>query len=208
MTERAKRVLLTGLTLVWVGLLAFQLITEPEPQRAPLTYKSGHAPPQRANQPVTLNKALLTRGRQPGFEPPKNIFATLGRQEVTHNFKEPVYQVQKRVPPRIRTTPITTVPPPEALPPPSPPSTVSAAQKAAQKASQQLGEYRFLGYLMQHGTALAFIEKKREVYIVKIGDLLDKNIEVKMIDPTHVKLVDATTAVEATIPLTQDGRAS
>ena len=77
MTERAKWALLAGSILVWVGLLAFQMITEPEPQRVPLTYKSGRTLRQGANQPLMLKKALLAQARHLSFDPPKNIFAPL-----------------------------------------------------------------------------------------------------------------------------------
>lgn len=210
MTERAKWALLAGSILVWVGLLAFQMITEPEPQRVPLTYKSGRTLRQGANQPLMLKKALLAQARHLSFDPPKNIFAPLDRQEASSNRDElrPPASAQKKTPTRVAKPLPAAVQPERAQPPlsstPPPTPTLSATQQAAQKASQQLGQYRFLGYVVRHDTTLAFLEKEHKVYIVKIGDLVDGNIEVKTIDPTHVKLVDGPTAVEATIPLTPD----
>ena len=40
---------------------------------------------------------------------------------------------------------------------------------------------------------------------VKTGDVVNRAVQVKTIDPGFVKLVDARTAVEATIPLTKPG---
>jgi hypothetical protein len=52
---------------------------------------------------------------------------------------------------------------------------------------------------------MAFLEKGHEIYIVKTGDVVNRAVQVKTIDPGFVKLVDARTAVEATIPLTKPG---
>ena len=52
---------------------------------------------------------------------------------------------------------------------------------------------------------MAFLEKGHEIYIVKTGDVVNRAIQVKTIDPGFVKLVDARTSVEATIPLTKPG---
>jgi hypothetical protein len=67
----------------------------------------------------------------------------------------------------------------------------------------ELSEYRFLGYLVKRGESMAFLEKGHDIYIVKTGDVVNRAVQVKTIDPGFVKLVDARTAVEATIPLTK-----
>lgn len=208
MTERTKWAMLAGSILVWLGLLAFQMITDPEPPRVPLTYKSGRTTQQDANQRLTRKKAILTQAQHLSFAPPKNIFAPLDLQKSssTHDTGRPPVSAQKKAPTRAsKPLPVAVqpVPPPPTLPS-APDPAVIAAQQAAQRASQQLGQYRFLGYVVRHDTTLAFLEKGHKVYIVKIGDLVDGNIAVTMIEPTHVKLVDRPTAVEATIPLTQD----
>ena len=41
MSEDLKLKLLAGLVVVFVGMLTFRLVTESEPQRVPLTHKSG-----------------------------------------------------------------------------------------------------------------------------------------------------------------------
>lgn len=208
MTERTKWAMLTGSTLVWLGLLAFQMITDPEPPRVPLTYKSGPTTQQDANQRLTRKQAKLTQAQHLSFAPPKNIFAPLSRQEASSNRNElrPPTSAQKKTSPRVAKPLPSAVQPERAQPPlsstPPPTPTLSATQQAAQKASQQLAQYRFLGYVVRRDTTLAFLEKEHKVYIVKIGDRVDGNIEVKTIDPAQVTLVDGPTAVEATIPLT------
>ena len=75
---------------------------------------------------------------------------------------------------------------------------------AAQQSRQLLAKYRFLGYLTQGGEPRAFLGKGNELYIVRTGETVEGRIQVKGIDATSVKLLDATTSLETTLPLTKE----
>lgn len=205
MTHRDKWRLLTALLLVWVALLISQVLMEPEPQRAPLTYQTGTVA-KRTNQTPALKRPLLVKARQHAFPSLRNItniFAPLDRHDSgasDESARRAQSPASARLPIRVTKKPESTAPIEIAPPPPSP-----AVQQAAPKANPQFGQYRFFGYLVRRGESMAFIAKGHDIYIVKAGDLLDSMVRVKTIDPTSVKLVDARTAAEATIPLTKDG---
>ena len=214
MTDRMKAAALGALLLVWIVLVISYVVMEPEPQRVPLTYKTGTAPKQ-ARQGSALKRSLLVKTRQPPPHDIKNIFAPLDRVGAGGQERETAEAAaaaaaaaearrakrlaKKPPPPPVvqATAPAPPPPPPVAPPPPG--------QTAAQKAGLELGEYRFLGYLVKRGESMAFLEKGHEIYIVKTGDVVNRAVQVKTIDPGFVKLVDARTAVEATIPLTKPG---
>jgi hypothetical protein len=212
MTDRMKAIALGTLLLVWIVLLITYVI-EPEAQHVPLTYKTGQAPKQ-TNKASALNRSLLAKAREQTVRPPqniKNIFAPLDRGgeaglDRTETAEAAAAAAEARrakrlakKPPPVVQAAVPTPPPPPPIAPPPP------GQTAAQKAGLELGEYRFLGYLVKRGESMAFLEKGHEIYIVKTGDVVNRAVQVKTIDPAFVKLVDARTAVEATIPLTKSG---
>jgi hypothetical protein len=213
MTDRTKAIALGALLVVWIALVLTYVVMEPDPQRVPLTYKTGHVPKQ-AHQASALKRPLLAKSRQTVLPPQniKNIFAPLDRGDAGGLERKEAADVAaaaaaaearrakrlaKKPPPHVVQAAVPTPPPPPPVVPPPP------AQTAAQKAGLELGEYRFLGYLVKHGESMAFLEKGHEIYIVKAGDVVNRAVQVKTIDPGFVKLVDARTAVEATIPLTK-----
>ena len=81
---------------------------------------------------------------------------------------------------------------------------------AAQQAKQQLKQYQFLGYLTKEGEQQIFLSNGQAIYIVKQGETLEGDIQVKAIEPTSVilskHLKGSGETVEATLPLTKDGK--
>ncbi len=202
MTTREKGLLLTGLLLIW-GTLMFTDGAEQEdlqyqPSTTPGVQPTGQA--KRGSNPVAFgfDKPLQTIA----LNTPRNIFAPL------RNPNQPKPQVAKRPP-----EPNTIMPKPQ----PSRPAPVKKQQQAtsptilaAQQARQQLKKYQFLGYLTKAGEQQIFLSNGQAIYIVKQGEMLEGDIQVKSIEPTavvlskHLKSIGET--VEATLPLTKDGK--
>jgi len=70
---------------------------------------------------------------------------------------------------------------------------------------EQMGQYRYLGYLSQQGVQKAFVGKGNDIYIIRKGDKLDGKFLVSSIDPTTIKLREPSTSLEASIELKKDG---
>ena len=216
MTDQMKAVMLAALLLAWIVLVISYVFMEPERQRVPLTYKTGTVSKQ-GRKASAVKRPLLVKAVQPPPQNIKNIFAPLDRADGSKERSEATEaaaaaaaaaaearrakRLAKTPPPVVQAAAPAPAPPPPAPVAPPPPQGPTAAQKA----SQELGEYRFLGYLVKRGESMAFLEKGHEIYIVKTGDVVNRAVQVKTIDPGFVKLVDARTAVEATIPLTKPG---
>lgn len=209
MTDRAKWGLWVGLSLVWLALIVLRVMNEPDPQRVPLTFKSGQTLARQAARGASgipmVVRPVRARFGQDTFTTPKNIFAPLGSGANTEPRRPPrARSFTTKAPAPLPSPPVIAAPPPPvpahavAPPPPSP------AELAARQAQQQMAQYRFLGYLTQAGESRAFLGKGREIYIVKAGDRLDERLQVQTINATAVKLMDPGTSTEATIPLSKD----
>jgi hypothetical protein len=216
MTDALKWRLLGGLTLLWLALIAIRVVTQPEPQRVPLAYRSGQVVSRDAATKAggfpTVAKARAKTQEIP-FREPKNIFASLDTV-LSETQSKPIGRVAKKgrreaVPGTSGDAPAS-VPVVQAPPPPSPEEL--AAQQARllreqeeQRVRQQLAQYRFLGYLSQGGESKAFLGRGRDLFIVRTGEIVEGRIQVKGIDATSVKLLDASTSLEATLPLLKTG---
>jgi len=215
MNHRSKIWLLAILMLVWVGVLVFRFTSHEEPQFAPLTFKSGQkvskeSVPKPTSVP-TVSKLATLRDADVTFTTPKNIFAPLS---------EVAAGTEPKVRPKLAKgkSKATVVPAAAAMavppgpPPPSPEEL--AAQRIRQQrdqmtqlARQQMGQYRFLGFLTENGEPRAFLGKGRELYIVRAGETLEGQIQVGTIEPASLKLRDAVANVETSIPLVHEGKA-
>ena len=71
-------------------------------------------------------------------------------------------------------------------------------------------QYKFFGYLTKEGVQQGFLKKGDNIYIVKQGEIFEKDFEIRSIGPTEVVLSkyikQAETTVEATLPLSEDGQ--
>ena len=197
LTPRIKWALLGGLLLVWVAVAWFQVMNQPEPQRVPLTHKSGVAKATTETAPPVMSRTRSADTSQTGFKTPKNIFAPLTVQsEIVASNPSGLRKPRSRKGggpssgPEQAEAPIVRQPTPEEL--------------AIMEARRQLSEFRFLGYLTQHGSRRAFLAKGPETYILKIGEIVDGRILLTSMDATSITLVETSTNQKASIPLAQN----
>jgi hypothetical protein len=218
MNDRGKWRLLGGLALVLLALIALRVFNRPEPQRVPLTYRSGQTLARDAARGVD-GSLTPAKPRPPKnhitFREPKNIFARLG---------DTASDAQARGGKKPKPA-MAAVTGPVQGPPPPPPEETAAQQAlrqqqlaeqqarqqkelAAQQARQLMGQYRFFGYVAQGGQHRAFLAKGREIYIVRTGETLEGRLLVMAVDATTVRLKDSATSQEATLPLKKEGAES
>lgn len=217
MIERGKWGLLAGLVVVWAALIVFRVMNEPEPQRVPLTFRSGQmAAPESAKGgsglPAVVRPAP-SKPEQVAFKTPKNIFAPLASRLEGEGASEARVRVAKS--PRGRG--VAKAEAGQGLRPQTPEELARQQQELAaqqlrqqqemalQQARQQMAQYRFLGYLTQGGQQWAFLGKGREIYIVSAGETLEGRIQITAIEASAIKMRDAATSVETTIPLVKSG---
>ena len=221
MTARTRWRLFAGLLLVWAGLLGHRFLLAPDLVHVPLKYAAGQITARSAtgDGPRTLTIARRT-AQTVTLQEPKNIFAAL---ETTPENKIPAMIVNRRR----RVSSVTPAPvvveepmTPEGPPPPSPEELAEREARRQQElaaeavrrqeglvleeARQRLGQYRFLGYVMQQGEQRAFLAKGKDLYIVKAGETVDGKVHVTRMDSASVKLTDATTKLEQTVALSKE----
>jgi hypothetical protein len=210
MTDRSKWGLLVTLALVWLTVLGFRVMNQPEPQRVPLKFKSGPAQPRPKSDLPPVVWPAQARVAEVSFKTPKNIFAP--PETLTEPERQKLAAVRKRA--KGAASPV--VPPPPPVPPPPTPEELAAQEArrqqelarqqqelAAQQARQLMSQYRFLGYLTQGGESKAFLGKGKDIFVVRPGETVDGRIQITAIDPTSVKLKETSTSLETTIPLTK-----
>lgn len=220
MTNRTKWNLLGGLLLLWSAVIAFRVMTEPEPQRVPLKYVSGQRvvreeARKETDVPLVVRPTHATAAAV-AFTAPKNIFAPLDLR----TDEEKAAAAQARLLAAKKKTEqaaAAAAPAPPAPPPPTPEELAAQeAQRQAELARQQkeqaiqqaraaMSRYRFLGYLTRNGAPQAFLGKGSEIYIVKTGETVEGKIQVKSIDAAAVKLMEQNTSTETSLPLVKEG---
>ncbi|MDT7041068.1 hypothetical protein [Candidatus Nitronereus thalassa] len=200
MTKREKGLLLIGVLLLGATLIIVEDMEQEAQQYAPTNIQATRPASRETGPlgfgvdhtvPITLNT-------------PRNIFAPLKDPNQPKPTVAKTRAKPEATPPKPRApkaAPVNTPPPPP--PPPSP------NNLAAQQAQQQLRQYQFLGYLTKKGDQQVFLSNGQAIYIVKQGETLEGDIQVKSIEPTAVVLSKYLKGigetVEATIPLTKDG---
>lgn len=213
MKDTLQRSLALGLGGLWVVLVAWRVLSAEEPATVPLKYVSGRpasaqvAAPASTADPWRLTPVNIQARAMPEM-PKKNIFAPLG--EPTDVTITPV--VAKR--PK-RLVPAPPPPPAEPVAPPAPPGPTpeELAEQAARQQEEllrrqvreQMSQYRYLGYLSQHGVDKAFVGKGKDIYIIRKGEKLDGKFVVAAIDSSSVKLREPVTNQEASINLKKEG---
>ena len=69
-------------------------------------------------------------------------------------------------------------------------------------------QYTFLGYLTKEGVQQGFLSKGEEIYIVKQGERVENDLEIKAIGPTEIvlskRVKQAGTTVDTTLPLAKE----
>ena len=210
MSPSLQRYLLMGLGGVWCVLILMRFLTAEPPQEVPLAFISG--------RPVVKTRAaagvpdlwqmkhVTMQAREMPEGPKKNMFAPLGESSAIG-----ATTVVKRV----KRTVLPPPPPVVAAVPPAPPGPTpeELAEQAARQQEElklkqlreQMGQYRYLGYLSQHGVQKAFVGKGKDIYIIRQGDKLDGKFLVASIDSGTVKIKEPATSLEASLDLKKDG---
>lgn len=199
MNTRAKWTAVILLGGLWAGLVFWDLLAAPEPQRAPLTYVTGQKSSREAGRGkaetgLKVRMDLLDAGRRQAegaFVSPKNIFAPL----VLEKPREKVSVVRRAPPP----------PPPEIEPPVVPPGP-TPEELAAQAALSELGQFRYLGYLSRQGRDEVFLSRGKELHIVRAGDTIEPRVLVKTVTTKDVTLQETRSQVEKKVLLVGEGK--
>lgn len=210
MNASFQRYLILGLGSVWCVIILMRIFTTNAPQEVPLTFVSGKpAATTRAAVGVPdpwQVKRVSVHAQEIPDAPKKNIFAPLGESTAVGATTVVAKRVTRSKP---SPTPVVAAVPPT---PPGPTPEELAEQAARQQEElklkqvrEQMGQYRYLGYLNQQGVHKAFVGKGKDIYIIRSGDKLDGKFLVASIDPTSVKLKEPISSLEITLDLTKEG---
>lgn len=184
--NKRKRLLL-ALAALWCLIILQRQTFWVEQKRVPLKYVKGNtftkvsrSSKEESDLIVRLD---LLKGR-PGAEGgnPKNIFVP----------------IEAFLPP----PPLPPSPPqPPPLPPPLPGPT--AEELAAQRARQELGQFRYLGYLNRGKSEQAFLSRGKTLFIVKRGDTIQGQFILNELEANHITIKDQQTNLKVTITLSK-----
>jgi hypothetical protein len=203
-TTREKGLLLTGLILIWGTMMWADHNDQEDLQYQPTTTSGIRSPGQTNGGPQTEGFSLDKPLQTIALNTPRNIFAPLKdpnqpKPKIAKSRPKPKVQAPKSQPKASKPAPMR-----------KPRTGPSPSDLAAQQAQQQLKKYTFLGYLTKEGEQQIFLSNGQAIYIVKQGETLEGDIQVKSIDPKAVvlskRLKGLGETVEATLPLTKDGQ--
>lgn len=215
MTARTKPVVLCGLLSVLLALIGVRWMTETPPQEVPLRFKSGPRPDVTPNQRgqsdeyAVLPMKLLEDDLP--VTPKHNLFVPMERLQLTAVART----ISARKPAKSTAAPPPLVPPQVQVPVPPPPPQPSSEELAAVAAQQQkealvrqlreqMGQYRYLGYLQQDGRQRAFLGRGTDIFIIHQGDTLEGKFVVAGIEATAVILKERQNELEARLELKKD----
>ncbi len=192
LTRQQEKKLLAGLLAALVLLVLYRVFGAEPPRTRPLVYTKGMT----VSTPVRMSRAA----EGGGSADPLALYLER-RSERYPGVSRDLFRMQNPEPvrkPKPRPKPVVTAPTP-TVPVRSP------EEIAADQARADLSRFRFLGYLTDKDSSL-FLSKDGELFIVKSGDRVLKNYEVKSVGKDYVILYDTITKVEARIELTGGGR--
>lgn len=185
LTRQQEKKLLIALLAVLAALVSYRVLTSEQPRTAPLAYPRGS---------VATSAVRGGRLSPPEGADPLLVFLSK-REEKYPGLVRDLFRMENPVQrPKKTEKPAVTV----ALPPPVPQKTPE--EIAADAARADLSRFRFLGFLTDQESSL-FLSKDGELFIVKSGDRVLKNYQVKETGKDFVILFDTITHVEARIEL-------
>jgi hypothetical protein len=212
MSTSVQRYLLFGLCGGWCVLVLMRVLTAEPPQEVPLTFRSGKSVTKtRAAAGVSdpwQVRHVTMQAREMPEGPKKNIFAPLGGSTVVGAVSVVPKQAKRSKPAPPAAPVVAATPPTPPGPTPEELAELAARQQKELKLKQvreQMGQYRYLGYLSQQGVQKAFVGKGKDIYIIRKGDKLDGKFLVASIDAATVKLREPTTSLEAVLDLKKEG---
>jgi len=180
-TKKKQQVSLMVLIAVMVLINAYRFMTAENPMTAPLVYARGAVASSRVRQ------GLLSQAEQAD---PLTVFL-LQRKETYPGVARDIFRMENVVDkPKREIVPQTPPPPPAPTP----------QELAADAARAELSKFRFLGYLTEKDSTL-FLSKDNELFIVKKGDIIQKNYKVKEAKSNFVVMLDIATGVETRVEL-------
>ena len=191
LTTQQEKKIAVALFAVLAALVLYRLVSLEETKTAPLTFTHG----MKVSSPVRGVMAAPGGASDPllvfferRVEKYPGVARDLFRMGTTNG------QAKRR--PALVTKPIATVTLPTSTIPVKTPE-----EMAADLARADLSRFRFLGYLTDRDSSL-FLSKDGELFIVKSGDRILKNYQVKAVGKDHVVLLDTITKVEVRLELT------
>lgn len=185
LTREQEKRLLIALLAVLAALVVYRVLTFERPRTAPLAYPRGSV----ATSAVRGGKLSPSEGADP-------LLVFLSRREEKYpGLVRDLFRMENPAqrPKKIDKPAVTAAPPP--LIPQKTPEEI-----AADAARADLSRFRFLGFLTDQESSL-FLSKDGELFIVKGGDRVLKNYQVKETGKDYVVLFDTITHVEARIEL-------
>lgn len=215
MTAPTKPVVLGGLLCVLLVLIGVRWMTETAPQEVPLRFKSGPRPDATPNQRGQSDEYAVLPMKLLGDDlpvtPKRNLFVAMERSQLTAAART----ISARKPASSAAPPPPPAPPqvqvPVPLPPPQPsPEELAAIAARQQKEAlvrqlrEQMGQYRYLGYLQQDGRQRAFLGRGTDIFIIHQGDTLEGKFLVAGIEATAVILKERQNELEARLELKKD----
>lgn len=214
MTSRTKPLVLCGLFCLLLALVGVRWMTAAEPQQVPLRYKTGLSPDTTPNQRGQSDDYIVRPMRIMGEDlpatPKRNLFVPMGRPQLTIAARNIVARKSAMPtappPPSLPSPPQVQAPVPPPPPQPSPEELAAVAARQQKEAlvrqlREQMGQYRYLGYLQQDGRQRAFLGKGTEIYIIHQGDTLEGKFLVADIEATAVILKERQNELEARLEL-------
>jgi len=193
LSRTQKLQLLAALVALMICIHLYQRFIAEPPKTMPLAFERG----MKSATPV--RKGIAAQGDQQNpfalfLERRTDAYPGVIRDIFRMTIPGPVVKKAPVVaaPVEVVTAPVVTVP--EKTP----------EEIAAEAARADLSRFRFLGYLTDKDSSL-FLSKDGELFIVKSGDKVMKNYQVKAVGKDHVVLFDTVTKVEARIELTGSG---
>jgi len=189
-----RKLTLAILLAVFAAAIVWSYLRLPKQQTvAKLKYTSG----MKAEAPRTAVKAQdekrlrldLLDKEQPRFSGFKrNIF-------------RPIFTIEVKAPllPLNAGKPVLPVPPP---PPPPPPPYVEPSP--AQKAMEEVGRFKFLGFLQKENRKIIFLSRENEIILVRNGDKIAGKYEVVSITDAALTIKIFANGEQIVVPLVEN----
>lgn len=186
LNKQRERQVLYGLLAVLAAMTVYRIATYEKPRTAPLAFPPGS---------VATSTVRSGPVRPSAADP---ILLLLGKREEKYpGVQRDLFRMENPVP-RAKTAPASAQ---VQIAPPVPQKTPE--ELAAEAARADLAKFRFLGYVAERAgrESSLFLSKEDELFIVKIGDKVQKNYVVKGAGKDHVVLLDTATRVEVRVEL-------
>lgn len=193
----SKKQLLIILLIVLGASISYRLYKSPEPETK-IPTRSAPSGEQRAGNILDyeVRKHLLAAAKEESPGDVINIFSPLHRASkgTKHAGKGAAKTGAGADAPEAAT-----LPPVAVAPPPPPPKTPE--QLAAEASAQELGRFRFLGFLKKADGRSLFIGRGDELMVVREGETVKGLYNIKQIGNDYFVLSDPGTGVEKKIEL-------